>query len=320
LYYNAKKIKISNGILVYGVVTKDHVGPVSGSIVQAIYNNPGIMDNSNRKGLYRAAAFISDSSKVLGAWLTARGFTFGARDCGLLNPDLDKMKSEQLIKLQALANQVGENVINSNEKNKYEQEIQVQTSNYQSAVSTQLMEMIPDENNFKIMITSKSKGSPNNFVQVAVSLGQQIFGGKRMGLHIGGNRSLPHFLKDDEDLAARGFVRSSLIKGISNTEFFFHAAASREGLIHTAVSISDIGLIHRNLSKMLEDCKIAYDGSVRDHGDPGLMIQPIVGDDGLSPDNLERINLNFDTPFSDESLCIMNYQNIAAYVNKKHGF
>lgn len=319
LYYRKGEVEIINGILVRGVITKDHVGPVSGSIVQAIYNNPTIMDNSNRKGLYRAAAFITDASRVLGQWLTNHGFTIGIRDCGLGDPEIDKIKQDELAKLKLVVSQMGEKFSSRVEKEKIEKEILAETTNYKNNTAKRLTEIIGHENNFNIMISSKSKGSSSNFAQVAISVGQQTFAGERMATQMtSGRRVLPHYLVNDEDLKARGFVESSFTEGLNNTEFYLHAAASREGLVHTAVSISDIGRIHRDLSTMLQDCETHYDASIRDAND--LMVQEIYGSDGFAGGALMRKTVNVGAAYEDESLTVVDVLSLVKELNAKYGY
>ena len=53
------------------------------------------------------------------------------------------------------------------------------------------------------------------------------------------------------------------MKGLAPTEFFFHAAGGREGLIDTAVKTSETGYIQRKLVKGMEDCRIITDYTVK---------------------------------------------------------
>lgn len=319
LNYINKGVVIKSGILHSGVITKDHVGPLPNSIIQALYNNPIIMDYSRRKALKRTSAFITDAARVTGAFVTNRGFTIGIRDCGLGNIELSKIKKDKLSELKALLSQMGERFTSLADKDKIENEILMATNNYRSGIGKSALDIIPEDNNFQIMITSKSKGSIHNFVQVAVSVGQQTFSGKRLPAQMtGGRRALPHFLVDDDDIAALGFVGSGFADGLTGVEFFFHAFAAREGLIHTAISISDIGVIHRNLSKMLEDNKIAYDGSVRDSNK--VELQSIYGGDGFAASSLQRVVVNKGSPYEDESLSIIDIHTLAQSLNIKYGY
>ena len=98
------------------------------------------------------------------------------------------------------------------------------------------------------MITSGFYGSDINMGQMIACVGQQAVDGQRIPLGFT-DRTLPHFHKFDDGASARGFVESSFMKGLTPTEFFFHAGG-REGLIDTAVKTSETGYIKENLLKV----------------------------------------------------------------------
>ena len=76
------------------------------------------------------------------------------------------------------------------------------------------------------MITSGSMGSDINMGQMIACVGQQAVDGQRIPQEISQDRTLPHFHKFDDGASARGFVESSFMKGLTPTEFFFHANGS----------------------------------------------------------------------------------------------
>ena len=49
------------------------------------------------------------------------------------------------------------------------------------------------------------------------------------------NRALTHYIENDSNPDAHGFVKSNYREGLSTLEFFFHAMGGREGLVDTAV-------------------------------------------------------------------------------------
>ena len=101
---------------------------------------------------------------------------------------------------------------------------------------------LSERNNIKRMVNAGSKGSDINICQIMACVGQQNVEGKRIpfGFY---KRTLPHFTKDDYGPESRGFVETSYIKGLTPTEFYFHAMGGREGLIDTAVKTSETGYI-----------------------------------------------------------------------------
>jgi hypothetical protein len=131
-------------------------------------------------------------------------------------------------------------------------------------------------NAFVSIIRSGAKGNDNNITQITSMLGQQNMGGMRMQLTFGG-RTLPHFKKNWEEEAktsemsseatekmfqSRGFVTSSFYKGLSPSEFYFHAVGGREGVIDTAIRTANTGYTQRKMIKMMEDLRVNYLGVV----------------------------------------------------------
>ena len=119
-----------------------------------------------------------------------------------------------------------------------EQEFETQVNNILNKASLEAGKIGRDElkknNRFVIMVNAGSKGSELNISQMISCLGQQNVDGKRIPYGFE-SRTLPHFHKFDDSPAARGFIESSFITGLSPTELFFHAIGGRVGLIDTAV-------------------------------------------------------------------------------------
>ena len=145
-------------------------------------------------------------------------------------------------------------------------------------------ESLKDLNNATQMARSGSKGSTINISQMTAVVGQQSVEGKRIPFGFK-YRTLPHFTKDDYSPESRGFVENSYLRGLTPTEFFFHAMAGREGLIDTAVKTAETGYIQRRLVKALEDVMAKYDGTVRNS--LGDIVQFVYGEDGLDGVHIE---------------------------------
>jgi len=158
------------------------------------------------------------------------------------------------------------------------------------------------DNSAVVMAVSGARGSMLNLTQMAGSVGQQSVRGERIkrGYY---DRTLPHFKKGDLGADARGFVRSSYKRGLTPTEFFFHAIGGREGLVDTAVRTSQSGYLQRRLINALQDLEVEYDGTVRS-GEK--VVQFIYGEDGIDPTK------------SDYGKSV-NVQKIVQNVIEKHG-
>lgn len=135
-----------------------------------------------------------------------------------------------------------------------------------------------------VMAKSGSKGSTINVAQMVAVVGQQIIGGSRVmeGFQ---DRSLPHFIKNDRQAPAKGFVKNSFFTGLLPTEFIFHAMSGREGLVDTAVKTAETGYMSRRLMKSLEDLSTQYDDTVRNSS--GGIVQFQFGADKLDPVDME---------------------------------
>ena len=150
---------------------------------------------------------------------------------------------------------------------------------------------LEQDNRFVIMVNAGSKGSDLNISQMISCLGQQNVDGKRIPYGFD-NRTLPHFKKYDDSPGARGFVENSFIGGLTPEELFFHAMGGRVGLIDTAVKTSQTGYIQRRLIKGMEDFKVEYDMTVRNHH--GKIVQFSYGGDSFDTVRVE--NQHFPLP------------------------
>src|SRR5271156_6180600 len=162
---------------------------------------------------------------------------------------------------------------------------------------------LKESNNVKQMVSAGSKGSFINISQMSACVGQQMVEGKRIPFGFK-YRTLPHFTKDDYSPESRGFVENSYLRGLTPTEFFFHAMAGREGLIDTAVKTAETGYIQRRLVKALEDVMAKYDGTVRNS--LGDIVQFVYGEDGLDGTAVE--NQYIDTIPMSEAEFIRRYK------------
>ena len=145
-----------------------------------------------------------------------------------------------------------------------------------------------EKSRFEPMIKSGSKGKKKNITQMKGFLGQQIVNGKRTNTGYT-NRTLPHFQKYSEDISTRGFVRSSLSKGLHPFEFFFHAGGGREGLIEQALQTGQTGYIQRQMVKTLEDMTIKWSHTVNDA--QNNIVQFCYGDDNATGESIQEINI-----------------------------
>jgi len=274
---------VHGGDLMYGLLTKKNVGATSGGIVHIIFNELG----------WKAALdFFSGCQTVVNYWLLHNGFSIGIGDTIPDKATIDKI--EAAIKVQkdevteltdkAQSNQL-ESAPGMNLRETFESYVSKALNTARDKAGTKTEQSLKDLNNAVQMARSGSKGSTINISQMTALVGQQSVEGKRIPFGFK-YRTLPHFTKDDYSPESRGFVENSYLRGLTPTEFFFHAMAGREGLIDTAVKTAETGYIQRRLVKALEDVMAKYDGTVRNS--LGDIVQFVYGEDGLDGVYIEK--------------------------------
>ncbi|KAI0158202.1 DNA-directed RNA polymerase II subunit RPB1 [Xylariaceae sp. FL1272] len=276
-------ILIRSGEVLFGLLTKKIVGAAGGGIVHLCYNELG-SDG--------AMAFLNGCQRVINYWLLHNGFSIGIGDTipdkitiEKIQADIDKQKEEVAeMTAKATANEL-EALPGMNVRETFESQVSASLNRARDTAGKTTENSLKDLNNAVTMARSGSKGSSINISQMTALVGQQVVEGKRIPFGFK-YRTLPHFTKDDYSPEARGFVENSYLRGLTPTEFFFHAMAGREGLIDTAVKTAETGYIQRRLVKALEDVSARYDGTVRNS--LGDIIQFCYGEDGLDAMVVEK--------------------------------
>ena len=304
-FYRKGKVLIIDGVLVSGTLDKSTLGTSHNSIIQVLYKT---------KGTYRTVDFLTDAPRLLERWLTAVGFTVGLADCNPLDENDRKMVQKEVAKVKAQVKQLGTRLNDPLEEARRETEIAAKTGQAKNLGSRLSEEALRPDNSLNVMARSGAKGSVWNITQITGIVGQQfISGGLAPTSLMQGRRSLAYFKPDEIDPEARGFITHSFMEGITPAEMMFHQAAGREGLIDTANKTAEVGALHRDIVKLLEDIKVAPDGSVR--GSNGKLIQAVYGDDGFDGAELQNVKHGEeDMPF------FIDLQNVSGYFNAKYGY
>ncbi|RKF82248.1 DNA-directed RNA polymerase II subunit rpb1 [Golovinomyces cichoracearum] len=280
---NDDGVLVHEGELMFGLLTKKNVGATGGGIIHIIFNE---------EGPAAAMAFFNGCQRVVNYWLLHNGFSIGIGDT---IPDKETiLKIEEAISVQkeevadltakATANEL-ESLPGMNVRETFESQVSKALNTARDKAGTKTEQSLKDLNNAVQMARSGSKGSTINISQMTALVGQQSVEGKRIPFGFK-YRTLPHFTKDDYSPESRGFVENSYLRGLTPTEFFFHAMAGREGLIDTAVKTAETGYIQRRLVKALEDVMAKYDGTVRNS--LGDIVQFVYGEDGLDGVHIEK--------------------------------
>ena len=277
-------VKIQNGIIKQGILDKD---VFSKALIHVIYNDFGHDVTVD---------FLDSLQRMMANYLMNSGFSVGISDLIAdeqtktnINKELSVLKGQIEDILLQVHTGLFDNSSGRTNHEEFESKVFATLNKVIDRAGKEGRNSLADDNRMTNMIKAGSKGSNTNVAQMIAVLGQQNIEGKRIPYGFQ-DRTLPHFKRFDDGAAARGFIESSFIKGLTPHEFFFHAMSGREGLIDTAVKTADTGYMQRQLVKAMEDLCIQHDASVRDA--VGNIIQFAYGEDGISNTKIESQPLN----------------------------
>ncbi len=286
-----KDVVIKNGELISGVIDKASIGAEEpDSVLHRIVKDYGT--DAARK-------FLDSILTMLKTYITHKGFTYGYSDLWLSEEtrnEISDVIQKTYDKVKELIQQYNDGTLPLTRGLAAEEALELYVVNELSRARDRAGRTadraFPDDNSGVIMASTGARGSTLNIGQMTAALGQQSIRGKRIQKGYR-NRALPHYVPNETNPDARGFVKSNYRDGLSPLEFFFHAMGGREGLVDTAVRTQQSGYMQRRLINALEHLKIEYDQTVRDpHGN---IIQYLYGEDGIDPaksDHGEAANLS----------------------------
>jgi len=269
---------IRDGKLLKGTIDEEGVGAFKGKILDKIVKEFG-------RGEGRR--FLDDATRVAIKTLEILGFTIAISDEDLPKDaiyQIDEMmrRSEEETKCLIEAAERGElePMPGRTSEETLEMKMMQKLGRPRDSAGRIAERHLSVNNPGAIMVVSGARGSMLNLTQMAACVGQQSIRGERI-MRGYRDRTLSHFKRGDKDARARGFVYSSYKRGLTPTEYFFHAMGGREGLVDTAVRTSQSGYLQRRLINALQDVEARYDGSARVATDD--IIQFTYGEDNVDP-------------------------------------
>jgi len=281
--FSNDSFEIKNGELVKGVIDKTSFGDEDGELVKEL---------DRAVGREEAFKILKKAFNLGKNHLTNRGISISVNDFDL-SEDLLK-QGEDLI---AKAEKKTQEIIEAYENGTLEQmpgksldesrEIMIlkALNDVRTKIGAIVKKEFPEKNPASNMIKSGGAGSPNQIAQMASSVGQQAFKGGRV--NIGYNdRTLSFYKRGDLSPRARGFIKSSFIRGLRPDEFFFQSVTGRDSVMDTALRTPKSGYLYRRLASALQDIRVEYDGTVRDSNNN--IIQFKFGDDGIEVTKLHK--------------------------------
>lgn len=239
---------IKDGILISGIVDKTIIGRTQLSIISKLYKE---------YDCDRAADFLSSVQFLINRWLSYRGFSVGMKDF-IISQENERGVKTAIEKAYLEV----DNIIASNDTPDIK-EFNINSALNNRGQSLAINGLCPN-NRLETMIRSGSKGNQMNIIQITGHLGQNNVEGARIVKELDDRtRTLPCFERGDEHPRTRGFIESCFLRGLSPSEFWFHAKAGREGMIHTAVKTRDSGYTQRKLVKRMDDLIVCRDYTIR---------------------------------------------------------
>jgi len=307
--YEKAGVKIIDGVLISGRITKDHVGATRGSIIHYLWKEPN--------GEEKSVDFLTDSNYMINYFTTQVGITVGASDCIL--PE-DK-KRELQKDIESVETNISA-IYAGRDSFKSEQEVESKTLTEIGKLTATGMRVGKDflsKQNHLGEMTDKTgsgaKGGVLQLGQISTLVGQQLFHGQRPEkLMTSGTRCLPCFDANDPSLSSRGFSKNSFWEGQSPEEFYFGGIGAREGLVSIAVNVSTSGDTQRKMTKSLEGIRVAVDGSVRSPN--GFIYQMVYGGNGLDSSQLIGVRSNY----IDDCISFVDFDALARKINSEAGW
>jgi DNA-directed RNA polymerase II subunit RPB1 len=280
-----KGLIIVDGNLIKGHLDSSLLSSSKNSIIHYIWDKFG--PDKTRK-------FIDDSQRLILKFLLYKGQTCGFQDTKCDNDIYNQM---QLI----ISNEILESKYNITQFENsniplpldiIEKKLFDHLKNIQTNIGQILMSYLDNTNFFYVANKSGAKGGLSYTAQILGVIGQTVLEGTRFKKKVEG-RSLFYFHKDDDTPEARGFIKNTYLSGLSLYEYYYNIAASREGLIDTAIKTATSGYITRQLVKNLEDLIVKYDGTTRNAKD--IIVQMVYGENGINQSKQSEIKFNIIT-------------------------
>jgi DNA-directed RNA polymerase II subunit RPB1 len=284
------RLKIVHGVFEEGVLSKQSAGSKIGNIIHAVWKDFGAETNR---------LFMDNLMNLTMQWLLIDGFSIGMRDTVI--PDATKQAIDE--KITSIYTQIVRKIADLREgkfkvkfsnislAEHFENEMFELVNQIRDGAQSLAYNSMGEDNRMWATVTSGSKGSKANIVQIASLLGQRMLeGGKRV---FGGysNRTLPHYAKYDLRPESHGLILSNYISGLNPIEYFMDAMSGREGVISTAIKTAITGYNQRKLIKVMEDMKIQYDNTVRNANN--FIVSHVYAGDSFDASLLEKETIDY---------------------------
>lgn len=269
-------VVIENGMLIEGIIDKKTIGDGGGTLLRHLHKNYGsevVLDTV--KYMFNLGIQV----------LRKRGFTISMGDFDIpkkLEKSMEDINARVFAEIDEIIADYRAGKLERMTGLSIEQTMELKVLQALNAIRDESLKLVQtqiDRNSgTMLMADSGAMGKVMSIVQMHAGVGQQSLQGKRISRGFT-NRTLGCFKKGDISPAARGYIKSSLRKGLQPYEVFFGSITGRDGLMDTALRTPKTGYLYRRMATAMLDLIVREDLSVRNENNE--IIQFKYGDDGI---------------------------------------
>ena len=281
------KVRIENGKLVEGVIDKKTIGDGGGVLLRHLHKNYGpdiVLEVVNY--MFNLGIQV----------LRRKGFTISMKDFDIsseVEKEVEKINEKVFKEIDEIIEQYHNGELERLTGLDLEQSREVKILQKLNSIRDESMKIVQNEldpeSGTMLMANSGAMGKILSIVQMHAGVGQQSLQGQRIYRGYVG-RTLSHYKQGDISPEPRGYISSSLRRGLTPQEVFFGNITGRDGLMDTALRTPKTGYLYRRMSSAMLDLVVKEDKSVRN--EDGVIVQFRYGDDGV--DVAKTMNGEFD--------------------------
>lgn len=289
--YEVGDVRIINGILVRGILTKSYIGISQQSIFKYMFHDIGP---------YETVGSLDNLTMITTHYILHRGFSISFKDCDT------PYDQEHAQKLAEIYDTMNKRVILAHRdiKNKLSREKIIM--GIVNDADTKIMGLpikerfYRGETSLRIMgEKAKSKGSKDNTTSITIRVGPQYIGSGKIPRNTPGDRTSVYQFPYDVVPTSNGYITSSFSLGLMPEELIEHAKGARQNMGDTAIGTPDVGTLARKI-KVYSQNLISYpDGTVREQD---IIIQFMYGQYGFNTINI----YNDPTPVDPDHMFFMD--------------
>ena len=263
-----------------GIVTSNNI------ITEKIVNDVLITEIFKTYGSDDAAKFLTQASKLSLIIAYKQGISIGIGDYYIHGIETEKQAIIQEVEQKAeqlwynYKNKKLEPLPGYSLKETYNTTNILELSMARNVAANSIKKYLNSSNDAYLMIQAKARGNIFNFIQTSLFLGQQAVRGKAPSRGYN-KRLLPYFKKSDNNIMAKGFVKSGYSDGLNLIEYFEHSMGARDSAMSKSLVTAVSGYMQRRLINALQDLYIDENLAVKDAS--GSLIQTEYGGDSIDP-------------------------------------